>query len=190
MERGDFVLAAELVSGLVEDLRYAGAENFMGQAVYDFRRAWLRRGTAEKLALAQEKLRPLGYRLKVWDAFRPLETQYKMWAVFPHDEYVADPTHGGCSKHNRGCAVDVTLVTLEGEDVEMPTGFDDFSGAARRDAHCSSAAACVHSALLEETMTASGFQAYKGEWWHFNDTELYPLERDFNPGMEERKGHG
>lgn len=188
MDAADFVPAAELVPGLVEDLRYAVAENFMGQAVYDFRRAWLRRGTAEKLALAQEKLRPLGYGLKIWDAFRPLEAQYKMWEVFPHDEYVADPTHGGCSKHNRGCAVDVTLVTLTGEDVEMPTGFDDFSGAARRDAPCSSTAARAHSALLEEAMTASGFRAYVGEWWHFNDTELYPLELDFRPGGEAGKG--
>lgn len=187
MDAADFVPAAELVPGLVEDLRYAEKENFMGQAVYGFRRAWLRRGTAEKLAKAQEMLRPLGFGLKLWDAFRPLEAQYKMWAAFPHDEYVADPTRGGCSKHNRGCAVDVTLVTLAGEDVEMPTAFDDFSGAARRDAPCPSASARAHSALLERVMTESGFRAYDGEWWHFNDTRLYPLELDFRPGAEEGK---
>lgn len=180
----EFVAVRSLIPDLVEDLRYATADNFTGQAIYTFHTAWLRRGTAEKLARAQELLKGRGFRLRLWDAFRPLEAQFKMWEACPDDDYVADPTHGGCSKHNRGSAVDVTLLTLAGEEVEMPTGFDDFSGAARRDAPCSEAAH-AHSVLLEEVMTECGFVPYAGEWWHFNDSDLYPLERDFLP--EERE---
>lgn len=177
----EFVPVRALIPDIVEDLRYATADNFTGEAFYSFRTAWLRRGTAEKLARAQALLRERGFRLKIWDAYRPLEAQFKMWAVCPNDDYVANPTNGGCSKHNRGSAVDVTLLALDGEETEMPTGFDDFTGAARRDAPCASAAARAHSMLLEEVMTACGFVPYTGEWWHFNDSELYPLERTFLP---------
>lgn len=181
MVETEFVAVRALIPDIVEDLRYACDGNFTGQTIYTFRTAWLRRGTAEKLARAQAMLKERGFRLKIWDAFRPLEAQYKMWEVCPDDDYVADPTRGGCSKHNRGCAVDVTLLTLDGEEAEMPTGFDDFTGAARRDADCPSAAARAHSELLEAVMTACGFVPYVGEWWHFNDSELYPLEREFLP---------
>lgn len=181
MGAADFVPAAQLAHGIVEDLRYARPDNFTGRTLYSFRRAWLRRGTAEKLARAQALLEAQGFRLKLWDAFRPLPVQFLMWELCPDSDYVADPTRGGCSRHNRGSAVDVTLVALDGAEVEMPTGFDDFTGAARRDAPCPSAAARAHSALLERAMTACGFVPYEGEWWHFNDADLYPLERDFTP---------
>ena len=104
-----------------------------------------------------------------------------MWEVCPDDDYVADPTRGGCSNHNRGSAVDVTLVTLAGQPVTMPTEFDDFTGAARRDAPCPDPAAQANSALLERVMTECGFQPYVGEWWHYADRDPYPLERDFCP---------
>ena len=181
MDQASFVEVAQLIPDIEEDLRYATAENFTGAVIYSFRRAWLRRGTAEKLARAQARLKELGYRLKLWDAFRPLEAQYRMWEVCPDDDYVADPTRGGCSNHNRGSAVDVTLVTLAGQPVTMPTEFDDFTGAARRDAPCPDPAAQANSALLERVMTECGFQPYVGEWWHYADRDPYPLERDFCP---------
>lgn len=181
MDAAQFVPAAALIPDLVVDLRYATDDNFTGRAIYSFRTAWLRRGTAEKLARAQALLKRRGLRLKLWDAFRPLEAQFRMWEVCPDDDYVADPTRGGCSKHNRGSAVDVTLLTAAGAEVKMPTGFDDFTGAARRDAPCSDPEAGANSALLEEVMTACGFASYVGEWWHFVDTDPYPLERDFVP---------
>lgn len=181
MDRGEFVPVRSLVPDIVEDLPYATDDNFTGTAFYTFHTAWLRRGTAEKLARAQAMLKERGFRLKVWDAFRPLSAQFKMWEACPDDDYVADPTKGGCSKHNRGCAVDVTLLTLAGEEAELPTAFDDFSGAARRDCPGWSEAARTNSLLLEEVMTACGFTPYMGEWWHYNDADLYPLERDFVP---------
>lgn len=181
MEKECFVAVSQLIPDVVEDLRYATADNFTGEVIYSFHTAWLRRGTAEKLALAQEKLKALGYRLKVWDAFRPLEAQFKMWEVCPNDDYVADPVHGGCSKHNRGSAVDVTLLTLAGEEVPMPTEFDDFTGAARRDAPDTDPEAWANSQLLEQVMVDCGFRPYIGEWWHYNDCDSYPLEQGFCP---------
>ena len=181
MRKDDLVAVAELIPDLIEDLRYATAENFTGAVLYSFRRAWLRRGTAEKLARAQAQLRKQGFRLKLWDAFRPLKAQYRMWEVCPNDDYVADPTRGGCSNHNRGSAVDVTLVALDGAPVAMPSDFDDFSGAARRDTPCNDPAARSNSRLLERVMSECGFQPYIGEWWHYADQDSYPLERDFCP---------
>lgn len=115
------VPVADYAPTVYVDLKYAGTDNFMGQAVYDFHEPMLRRGTALRLARAQELLLAQGYSLKIWDAWRPLSAQFKMWQVCPDDDYVADPTHGGSSKHNRGSAVDVTLVTAAGEDLPMPT---------------------------------------------------------------------
>lgn len=182
MEQNDFsfVRADALVPGLVTELRYATPDNFTGQVIYDFQSAWLRCGTAKKLSRAQALLRPHGLGLKLWDAFRPPEAQFRLWEIMPDDDYVADP-RTGFSKHSRGNAVDVTLVTLNGVPVEMPTSFDDFSGAARRDAPVPSPAAAAHSALLEKVMTQAGFQSYIGEWWHFVDTEQYPVETSFIP---------
>lgn len=127
------VPVADYAPSVYVDLKYAGTDNFMGQAVYDFHEPMLRRGTALRLARAQELLLAHGYSLKIWDAWRPLSAQFKMWQVCPDDDYVADPTHGGSSKHNRGSAVDVTLVTAAGEDLPMPTAFDDFAANPNRD---------------------------------------------------------
>lgn len=181
MDKMEFVAVADLIPDVVEELPYATEDNFTGHKIYNFHRAWLRRGTAEKLALAQQKLKERGYRMKVWDAFRPLEAQFKMWEVCPNDDYVADPTRGGCSKHNRGMAVDVTLLTLDGVEVPMPTVFDDFTGAAHREAEGIAPQARANSQLLEEVMVSCGFRPYVGEWWHYNDCDDYPLDRDFCP---------
>ena len=92
------VPVADYAPTVYVDLKYAGTDNFMGQAVYDFHEPMLRRGTALRLARAQELLLAQGYSLKIWDAWRPLSAQFKMWQVCPDDDYVADPTHGGSSK--------------------------------------------------------------------------------------------
>jgi D-alanyl-D-alanine dipeptidase len=169
------VPVADYAPGVYVDLKYAGADNFMGRAIYDFHEAYLRRGTALRLARAQELLLAQGYSLKIWDAWRPLSAQFKMWQVCPNDDYVADPTHGGSSKHNRGSAVDVTLVRSDGTSLPMPTDFDEFAACPDRDYDKYGPEKAANGRRLEKAMVAAGFLPYYNEWWHFNDCDPYPV---------------
>lgn len=160
---------------IVLDLRYAGANNFTGKAVYPVNVALLQRETALKLAAANAELMELGYRLKLWDAYRPYHLHQLLWEMAGDKRYFfADPRYG--SAHNRGAAVDVTLVDALGREVEMPTDFDDFSGRAHRHARMSKAAR-ANLDLLTEVMLRNGFQYIDFEWWHFEDTSWwqYPI---------------
>jgi D-alanyl-D-alanine dipeptidase len=122
----DLVDVQKMIPGVVLDIRYATTNNFTGQQLYPFAGCYLRRAAAEKLAAVQAELQPLGYGLKIYDGYRPLSVQRKMWEVFPQPGYVADPKKG--SRHNRGAAVDVTLIRLsDGTELPMPTPYDDFT---------------------------------------------------------------
>ena len=171
------------------DLRYATRDNFTGVAVYPAARCLLRRDAAERLARVQHRLQADGLGLLVWDCYRPLAVQERFWALVPDERYVARPQRQNGrplagSKHNRGAAVDVTLVDATGRPLEMPTGFDDFSERAHRGAANVKPAARVNAARLESAMTAEGFQPLPTEWWHFDapgwqayDLLDVPLER-------------
>ena len=162
----DLVDVARLVPDAVLDLRYATADNFMGRPLYPEARCLLLRPTAERLARAAARLRPRGYRLLLWDCYRPLAVQWEMWRTVPRPGYVADPARG--SHHNRGAAVDLSLAGADGRPVEMPTPFDAFGPRARADATDGiSAAALRHRRLLREAMEAEGFLVNPREWWHF-----------------------
>lgn len=176
IEPGDeeLVRVQDCLPELRVELRYAGAHNFTGSPVYDFPEAWLRYGTVKKLAAAQESLRPQGYGLLIWDAFRPQSAQFALWAAVPDPVYVANP-YTGHSSHSNGGTVDITLVTLEGDPVEMPSGFDEFSPLADRDYSDVSPAAAEHARILENAMTGAGFVPYAGEWWHYSDSDAYPF---------------
>ncbi len=176
----DFVRVRDYLPHAVVDLRYATADNFTGQVIYDFDDAWLRYGTVKKLAIAQQMLEPQGARLKIWDAFRPTAAQFTLWEVCPNSTYVANP-NGGFSSHSRGNTVDVTLVYADGTECVMPTGFDDFSTLANRDYSDCSEQAASNARLLEQAMQAAGFSPYYGEWWHFSDTVSYAAEETFAP---------
>lgn len=176
----DFVPVADYLPQVRVDLRYAGSDNFTGQTIYDFTDAYLRYGTVQKLSQAQEALEEAGYSLLIWDAFRPVEAQFRLWEVCPDPVYVANPEKG-YSSHSRGNTVDVTLTDLAGNAVEMPSGFDDFSSLADRDYSDVPAEAAAHAQLLEDVMASCGFRPYSGEWWHFSDTDEYPVEETFSP---------
>ena len=181
----DFVRVKDYIPGIIVDLRYATADNFCGQVVYDFSEACLRYGTVKKLSAAQEALAARGYGLKIWDAFRPVAAQFTLWEICPDSRYVADPNRG-YSSHSKGNTVDVTLVTADGTEAEMPTGFDDFSALADRDySDVESARAAANALLLEETMAEAGISPYFGEWWHFSDTDEYEVAETSIPEMEE-----
>lgn len=162
--------------GAALDIRYATQDNFTHQQVYAQARCALRRSAATRLAAAASEFEGLGYRLKIYDCYRPLSVQRKFWALVPDERFVADPAKG--SRHNRGAAVDVTLTDAQGRELEMPTGFDDFSERAARNWAGASAAAAKNRALLEQVMKKHGFVGLPSEWWHFDAQgwEKCPLE--------------
>lgn len=151
----------------VLELHYATPDNFLHHAVYEHPRCLLRRSVAEALARVESRLEAQGFRIKLWDCYRPLSVQRAMWKLVPVKGLVADPEHGG-SHHNRGTAVDASLATLDGAPVEMPTAHDDFSRAGRRDATCAKDAACRNKGILRAAMEAEGFTTIRTEWWHFD----------------------
>ncbi len=180
-EDGDFVRVLDYIPDIYVELRYATDNNFTGQTIYRFNELWLRYGTVKKLVKVQEALREYGLSLKVWDGFRPVAAQFDLWEVCPNPAYVANP-NGGYSTHSRGNTVDLTLVTSDGTELLMPTGFDDFSKLADRDyADCPTEAA-DNALILQVLMEKHGFSGYQNEWWHFIDTESYPVEEMFLPG--------
>ena len=176
----DFVRVLDYIPGMYQELKYATDQNFTGQVIYDFSDAYLRYSTVKKLAAVCDDLAELGLSLKIWDGFRPVSAQFKLWEVCPDPTFVANPTKG-FSSHSRGNTVDVTLVDQDGAELEMPSAFDDFSGKANRDYSDSTKTAADHAELLEILMEKHGFDGYFDEWWHFYDTDQYPVEKDFIP---------
>src|SRR5699024_10390285 len=118
-EPADFVRVTDHLPDLQVDLRYAGEDNFTGQGIYEFTDAYLRYGTVTKLAQALDALENEGYSLLIWDAFRPVEAQFRLWEICPDPIYVANPETGN-SSHSRGNTVYLTLISLDGKPVEMP----------------------------------------------------------------------
>ncbi|MBP3674351.1 MAG: M15 family metallopeptidase [Oscillospiraceae bacterium] len=180
-EDEDLVLVTDYIPGIRVALAYATEHNFTGQTIYEFTEAYLRYGTVKKLKPACEDLAQQGLGLLIWDGFRPVAAQQRLWDICPDPTFVSHPATGNRA-HCRGSAVDVTLVDLEtGAELEMPTGFDDFSKLADRDYSDCSGEAAKNAQLLEEVMEKYGFMPYSAEWWHFSDTDDYPVEEEFNP---------
>ena len=148
------------------DLKYATADNFIGQVIYAFKECLLLESVAMALNEVQRELEPLGLGLKVWDGYRPIAAQWKFWEILPNPSYVSDPRKGG--RHTRGTAVDVTLVNAEGQELVMPTAFDDFSEKAHSDYMGASEEAMRNRALLRNAMERHGFTVLRTEWWHFD----------------------
>jgi zinc D-Ala-D-Ala dipeptidase len=168
----DLVDASLVVPGLVVELRYARDDNFFGKALYPKgARCLLLRPVAERLARAASELSRHGYRLKAWDCYRPRAVQWQMWERLPQRGYVANPRTG--SHHNRGAAVDVTLLRADGSEVQMPTPFDTFGRAARQDAPLDDAFVSERRALLRAAMEAAGFRINRMEWWHYEAPEAH-----------------
>lgn len=167
-----------LIPDLRVELRYAGPRNMFHRAVYPkAARALLRKPVAERLARVQRRLHARGVGLKIWDAYRPIAVQWMLWRLQPDRRYVADPRRG--SDHNRGAAVDLTLVELaSGRELSMPTDHDVTSSRARVGARRGvSALARKNAALLRREMLRAGFRELRSEWWHFSAPEAkrYPL---------------
>lgn len=151
------------------ELRYATPNNITGHALYppDLP-ALVRPTTAARLTKAQEFLRAQGYGLKIWDAYRPLAVQMELWQRTHQDEvFVANPLEGDGSLHTWGVAVDATLVDADGRDVAMPTGFDEFTPAAKLRYAGDDPVVKKHLKILQAAMGHGGFFGMRNEWWHF-----------------------
>jgi len=160
------VLVSELDSTIIIDLPYATKNNFVGEVLYDANLCYLRKSVAERLVRVQKNLQKQGYGLKIWDGYRPRSVQWKMWELVQDPRYVADPNKG--SRHNRGAAVDVTLIDSLGKELPMPTYFDDFTEKANRDFNDLPEDVIQNREILTKAMQAEGFSPISSEWWHFD----------------------
>ena len=161
-----FVNVASLHPDFMFDMRYATADNFLNAAVYPCANCLLRYEVARALVKANEAFMKQGYRIKFYDCYRPLDVQKKMWAVMPDSRYVANPYKSG-SIHNRGGAVDLTLVDKSGKELDMGTAFDHFGEEAHHDYQLLSDEVKLNRERLRKGLEAQGFKALDTEWWHY-----------------------
>jgi D-alanyl-D-alanine dipeptidase len=170
----ELVEVQSIVPQIQIELKYATADNFTGQVVYNFQRCLLLKNVVLQLQNVQAELEPMGLGLKIWDGFRPRAAQWKFWELVPDERYVSDPRKGG--RHTRGTAVDLTLITKDGQELPMPSAFDDFSEKAHRNYTKATPEEIANRALLQTIMEKHGFLGLPTEWWHFDlvGWENYP----------------
>jgi len=161
-----FVRLADYSSDFEYDLRYATENNFLKAKVYNCAECYTRVKTAKALIKANNDFIKQGYKIKFYDCYRPNSVQYKMWEIVPNPQYVANPVKG--SIHNKGGAVDITLVTLSGDELDMGTDFDFFGKKAYHDNTDLPEEILKNRKVLKETMEKYGFWSVRTEWWHYN----------------------
>lgn len=183
----ELVNVKEFIPDIVIDLKYNTVDNFLSQKLYTTDECYLARNVVDRLVMIQDSLRnirlhdginyPQGIGLKIWDGYRPRSVQFLMWEILPDPTFVANPYTG--SSHNRGAAVDVTLVDLAtGQELEMPTYFDDFTAAASHTYMNLPSNVIANRTLLKNMMTQyGGLSLYTAEWWHYSYSPAtsYPL---------------
>ncbi len=150
----------------VFDMKYATADNFLKEQVYPCDECFLRVKTIKALLHANQAFIAKGYRIKLYDCYRPLAIQKKMWKIVPNPTYVANPKKG--SIHNKGGAVDITLVDSLGVELNMGTGFDFFGPEAGHNYTDLSAEILANRQLLKSIMLQYNFKSFDSEWWHYN----------------------
>ncbi|WP_223233392.1 M15 family metallopeptidase [Chitinophaga sp. CF418] len=171
-----FVNIMSYIPGIRKDIRYATADNFTHKVLYPYAAVYLRLPAAKALKAVQLELNKKGLGLLIFDGYRPYSVTEMMWEIVPDDRYAADPHVG--SGHNRGVAVDLTIVDLRtGKPVPMPSAYDDFTVKAHHDYAEPDSAIAANRTLLRSTMERYGFAPLPTEWWHYylKDYKLYPL---------------
>jgi zinc D-Ala-D-Ala dipeptidase len=174
----DLVELVRVDSSLRLDIRYATKNNFLGRPVYKEARAFLQRPAAEALVRVNHALRQKGYGLVIFDGYRPWSVTKAFWDATPEDkkQFVADPQKG--SRHNRGCALDLTLFDLRtGREVRMPGEYDEMTERSHINYQCATPEAKALRDTLRAAMEAEGFNVYEPEWWHYDykDWKQYPI---------------
>ncbi|OXG04836.1 M15 family metallopeptidase [Flavobacterium araucananum] len=161
-----FVNLRDYSNDFIYDMKYATEDNFLKAKVYDCAECLLRYKTVKALIAANTDFNKKGYKIKLYDCYRPLSIQKKMWEIVSNPEYVADPKKG--SIHNRGGAVDISLVDSNGKEVDMGTPFDFFGSRASHNYTQLSNAVKSNRKYLKKTMISNGFNSFDSEWWHYN----------------------
>jgi len=158
----------QFIPDIVLDIRYATTNNFTGAKIYNMAKAYARRPVADALKSAQNEFKKLGYGIKVYDGYRPYSATVKFYEVMKGDTvYVASPYKG--SKHNRGCAVDITLIDLKTrKELKMPTEWDTAAKESWADASVNDPDIQKNRTTLISIMETNGFKVYTAEWWHFD----------------------
>ncbi len=162
----DLIDVRDVIPNVRLEIRYATPNNFTKSVLYPEARCVLRREVAEELAKVQRDLKEDGLELVIYDCYRPLSVQKRMWEIVPNEAYVANPAKG--SRHNRGAAIDVGLFDSYGKRVEMPTDFDDFSEKAHYSNIDLPAGILINRQKLRTIMERYKFAALPTEWWHFD----------------------
>ncbi len=161
------VFLGSIDSTIVTDVKYATKDNFTGKILYPTANVYARKIVAENLSKVNSYLlKNYNLRIKIFDCYRPLSVQKKMWAIMPNEDYVANPAKG--SRHNRGAAVDVTLIDSLGNELDMGTGFDDFTKKANRNYPDLPEYVVKNRKILDDAMIKFGFEPIRTEWWHFD----------------------
>ena len=161
-----FVSLKKYDAFFVYDMRYATENNFLKQKLYDCDECYLRLKTVKLLIEANNDFKKLGYTLKLFDCYRPIDIQYKMWKIVSNPDYVANPKTG--SMHNRGSAIDVTLVDKSGVELNMGTDFDFFGEQAGHNYKKFPQEIIRNRELLKKIMEKHHFKALNSEWWHYS----------------------
>lgn len=155
------------IPSLILDIRYATKNNFMKRVMYPEARAFARKPVVEELKKVQADLAKIGYGLKIYDAYRPYAITLAFYEKASDKNFVANPAKG--SKHNRGCAIDLTIIDLKsGKELQMPTPYDSFGPEAAADYSDLPEEAIRNRTLLIKTMQAHKFRVLANEWWHFD----------------------
>ena len=154
------------IPGVVLDLRYATTNNLTGKVLYPEAKAYLRQETIRKLRRVARDLQEEGYRLVIWDAWRPASAQRALWKAKPDGKFLTPPSK--ISRHRRGTSVDVSLADKDGRILEMPSGFDEFNAKADEDFSDVPKEAAQRARILRNIMFNAGFSGVPDEWWHYD----------------------
>jgi D-alanyl-D-alanine dipeptidase len=161
-----FVNLKNYSNDFVYDMKYATTDNFLKEKVYPCDECFLRVKTVKALLQANKSFLDKGYKIKIYDCYRPKAIQKKMWKIVPDANFVANPKKG--SIHNRGGAVDISLVDLNGKELDMGTQFDFFGKEASHNYLNFSDIILANRTFLKETMLRYNFKSFDSEWWHYN----------------------
>ena len=156
----------ENVPGIVLDLRYATTNNLTGKALYPESKAYLRQETIQKLRRVARELGEEGYRLVIWDAWRPASAQQALWQAKPDGKFLTPPSK--ISRHRRGTSVDLSLADKDGNILEMPSGFDEFNAKADEDFSDVPKEMAQRARIMRKAMFGAGFSGVPDEWWHYD----------------------
>ena len=159
-------VTADNIPGVVLEMRYATTNNITGKSLYPEAKAYLRRETVRRLAKVARELERKGYRLVIWDAWRPASAQKALWAAKPDGRYLTPPSK--ISRHRRGTSVDVTLADPSGKLLGMPSDHDEFNARADEDFSDVSKEVATRARILRKEMFAAGFSGVPDEWWHYD----------------------